>query len=276
MSRGEIWRVCWRTKGNAMRFGGLSVFLLLLSSIGTASAADPVSLPESVEAPKAWTFHVQPYLWAASMDVTSRPGARVPSASASLPFKEILENLKFNGTVAFSAHRGRFGVAGDLQYADLRASKETPGSLFSRRRVTTKLFIGSAFGEYKAIVDPRGELILSGGVRFYNSDTRLDLTAGTVPAISASASDFWADPMIGLRGEFNVTPKVFLNGWAYIGGFGVGSELSTDLFAGAGYKFTENVSANVGFRYLHFDRDTPSFALEMDEYGPFAGLIFSF
>ena len=41
----------------------------------------------------------------------------------------------------------------------------------------------------------------------------------------------------------NLTPKVFVRGWVYIGGFGVASGLTADLFAGLGQRFIDSISA---------------------------------
>ena len=52
--------------------------------------------------------------------------------------------------------------------------------------------------------------------------------------------------MIGLRGRVAISDKLSLGGFASIGGFGVGSDLSFDVFAGVDYAFSERFSANAG------------------------------
>ena len=57
-----------------------------------------------------------------------------------------------------------------------------------------------------------------------------------------TSDESWVEPIVG-GGVVNLTPKVFVRGWAYIGGFGVASGLTADLFAGLGQRFTDSISA---------------------------------
>jgi hypothetical protein len=55
-------------------------------------------------------------------------------------------------------------------------------------------------------------------------------------ALSKSFSLYanWFDPFIGLRGRYNLTKALYLTGEAVIGGFGVGSEISWQMYAALG------------------------------------------
>jgi hypothetical protein len=43
---------------------------------------------------------------------------------------------------------------------------------------------------------------------------------------------------------------VFLRGWALVGGFGVGSDFTADLFGGVGYRVTGSISSTLGYRWV--------------------------
>lgn len=247
---------------------------MILTTCTAAQGADLT--PPQPKPADAWDVRIQPYLWATSLDATVRPAPNVPPTDVDARFRDILENLKFAGMVAGSARRGRFGVSGDLQYVALQVGEGLPGVQFNRARVTTQLFIGTALADYHPIIDPRGELTVSAGIRLYNSDTKVELLRNVGPNVEGSGADFWADPMVGVRGRFDVTPNVFVSGWAYAGGFGLGSDFASDLFGGAGYSFTDHISVNVGYRFLSVDRDTSDFEFDARMHGPFAGLIVSF
>lgn len=247
---------------------------MLLATCCVAHGADlgePAPLPA-----EEWDIRIQPYFWATALSGTVQPSPAVPPTDVDAKFADILKNLRFAGMVLGSVHRGRFGVSGDIQYVSVRASDNTPGDLFGRARLSAKLFIATALADYRPVNNERAEVNLSAGVRIYNVDTKLELTPGLNPGAEASASDFWADPMVGARGRFNVTEKAYVNGWAYVGGFGVGSDFASDLFAGAGYAFTDTVAANVGYRFVSMDRDTDDFEFDAVFQGPIAGLRISF
>ena len=253
--------------------------LIALGLGANARAADLAGIPPDVPlAPveKKWDVHIQPYLWAAALSGTSKPFALLPPGDVDMRFKDILEDLKFAGMVAGSAHYGRFGVAGDVQYVALKSNAETPGPAFSGANVKSDSFIGTLLADYRIIDTPRATVYASVGARLYWASTEVTLTPGLLPGRSATGDDVWADSMLALRGTFNVTDKVCVNGWGMIGGFGVGSEIAADLFAGAGYRFTDNVAANLGYRYLRVDRDTSDFVYDVEQHGVMAGLVISF
>ena len=63
-----------------------------------------------------------------------------------------------------------------------------------------------------------------------------------------TSEDTWFDPVVGVNGVVSLGHKVFARGWAYVGGFGIASEVTTDLFVGLGYRLTDSISASRGYR----------------------------
>ncbi|MES2438034.1 MAG: hypothetical protein V4584_03155 [Verrucomicrobiota bacterium] len=98
---------------------------------------------------------------------------------------------------------------------------------------------------------------------------------GKVPT-TASADKDWLDPMVGVRAQWNINERVFLRGKSDIGGFGVGSDLAWTLQACAGYNLTRNVSAELGYRYLHTDYADGSFKYDLAQAGLFTSLNIRF
>lgn len=82
--------------------------------------------------------------------------------------------------------------------------------------------------------------------------------------------------MIGVRGAADLNERFYLTGWAYAGGFGVGSDSMGDIFAGAGYRFTSATISVLGYRWLSVDRDTDDFLYDVTQRGFMLGLSFTF
>lgn len=65
-----------------------------------------------------------------------------------------------------------------------------------------------------------------------------------------------------------------------IGGFGVGSKFTWQVFPTVGFKFTDRVSLELGYRWLDIDYSTGSgnerFAYDVLSQGPIGGLAFRF
>jgi outer membrane autotransporter protein len=79
---------------------------------------------------------------------------------------------------------------------------------------------------------------------------------------SFSLYENWFDPFIGLRGRYDLTKALYLTGEADVGGFGVGSEITWQVYSALGCQITRNIYSEVGYRYLYLDYDTTSFIFQ--------------
>ncbi len=223
-----------------------------------------------------WQFTVAPYFWGAGISGTSGTLPGVPPAEFDLSFKDILENLDGSGMISGNARNGRFGISTDFQYVRTVSDGETPGPLFGPTRMESTSTIFSITGEYLLSDNPTSELWVAAGLRYWDVETELSLGAGTLPARTSTGRNKWWDPVIGLRGRADLGQKTFFTGWAYLGGFGVGSESMSDVFAGLGYQFTDVTSGIIGWRHISVDRRDDSFVYDIKQSGPVLGLTFRF
>lgn len=65
----------------------------------------------------------------------------------------------------------------------------------------------------------------------------------------------WVDPFVGLRGLYHFTDRFYAVAKADVGGFGVGSELTWQAYAGLGWRFNKHVSTEIGYRHMDVDYD---------------------
>lgn len=91
-----------------------------------------------------------------------------------------------------------------------------------------------------------------------------------------SGSQDWLDPLIGFRGRWNLTETFYAVGRADIGGFGVGSDLSWQAYAGLGWQASPRVSVELGYRYLQMDYHHAGFTYDTATSGVFTALSFTF
>ena len=70
---------------------------------------------------------------------------------------------------------------------------------------------------------------------------------------SFSFYDSWTDPLIGLRGRFNLSKAFYLTAESDVGGFGIGSDIAVQAYAALGCQITRIIHAEVGYRYLYED-----------------------
>lgn len=94
--------------------------------------------------------------------------------------------------------------------------------------------------------------------------------------LSTSMDKNWVDPIIGVRAQWNFHDKWFLAGKSDVGGFGVGSDIAWTLQGTVGYRFTQDVSAELGYRYLYTDYTDGAFTYDIDQAGIYTGLHLTF
>lgn len=93
---------------------------------------------------------------------------------------------------------------------------------------------------------------------------------------SASGNQQWVDPFVGLRGQLNLTERLFLAARGDIGGFGVGSHLALQALVTVGYNFSKNIFVEAGYRYIKTDYTNGGFTWDVAQGGAFLGLGIKF
>ncbi len=88
----------------------------------------------------------------------------------------------------------------------------------------------------------------------------------------AAANQWWFDPIIGLRGQINITRWLFLAIQGDTGGFSLGSSMAWNAQSTIGVNFTRNVFAEIGYRYMYVDYTNDGFLYQMNSYGLFTGV----
>jgi hypothetical protein len=84
---------------------------------------------------------------------------------------------------------------------------------------------------------------------------------------SFSFYDNWLDPVVGLRGRFNLNKVFYLTAESDIGGFGIGSDIAVQEYAALGCQITRNIFSEVGYRYLYDDFRDTNFLYQLSLHG---------
>jgi hypothetical protein len=84
---------------------------------------------------------------------------------------------------------------------------------------------------------------------------------------SFSFYDSWFDPVIGLRGRFNLNKVFYLTAESDVGGFGIGSDIAVQEYAALGCQITRNIFSEIGYRYLYDDFRDTNFLYQLSLHG---------
>lgn len=241
-----------------------------LSAVGLCTAA---LAPNGVVAQNQdWRFAVAPYFWGAGQSGTVGviPGA--DPVDLDLSFGDIFKNLDTSGMVIGRATNGDIGFTVDAQIINMNASGEVPSEPGLEVAVDNQNKMYSFMADYRVYESPQAKVWLSGGARYWRVETTLEANTGD----TASGKNSWWDPLVGLHGRYDFDDRNAVIGWAYLGGFGVGSDLTMDVFAGYARRLTPVTAMQIGWRYLNVDRTDAEFIYDVYQAGPIVGLSFTF
>lgn len=295
----------------------ISTIAILCNFGQTASAADlesPASEQHIAQAPRQWEFRFTPYAWATSVNGNATVAGQTIDVDAS--FLDVVEDSESilavmgyfearRGTLAlytdvvwssltFAGERSATGplgqvnvsVDGELDYKQtiIEAGVSYEIARFSRDASSLKNDWGIATS-YTAV-----DVIA--GARYWRESVgiSLDITGtgpGVLPpgfqvngnrVVAKSGTMEWVDPVVGLRVRHQFSPGQELQLRGDIGGFGVGSDFSWQLFGGYNFQLGENWSGVVGYRALSVDfseeGSNGTRGLDVVQHGPVFGVNF--
>jgi len=233
----------------------------------------------------AWQFEITPYVLGAGLNGTVGIGS--VTANVDMSFSDLLDNLDSGFMALFEARKGRWTFAVEGIYFKLKGEgadswqgpNDTTGTASLEATVTEQLYQLSA--GYR-VLDERTKVDVIGAARYTQLDTKLNLTLTTGSPLlpdgsrSISGAESWWDPVIGVRVLVPLAEAWTLVGYADIGGFGVGSDLTYQLLAGVNWQLSKVVSAKVGYRYLYQDYTNDGFVWDMTASGFYLGAGFRF
>ena len=251
----------------AVRFDRNGVFasLTLVAGVfaGTAHAQSPSAPPSG----DGWEFTVAPYVMGASLDGTTTVMGR--DADVDVTAGDIFDHMKFGAMGMAAARKGNWGVVADAVWVNLEIDSPMPPATF---KPTIALISAAAVRRLNDNVD------VTLGARWNHVNAQVDLLA-PVP-MSVEKSHDWVDPTVGVvlrtpgKGRFHGTLI------ADVGGFGLGSDLSWQVFPTAGVQLSKGVSLEAGWRFLSVDYETGEgrdhFKYDMLYTGPVVGFTFKF
>jgi hypothetical protein len=252
-----------------MRNPCVNVLLLTLALI----AAPPVAV--RAQAPEAWKVTVVPYLLGAGMSGTSAVKGQELTVEASA--SDIFSNLQFGAMGLVVARKGAWGVGGDAIWMSLGANGTAPGPL---GRVTGSADMSQgAFAFYGLRrLAPYADLFFGARINYLSASLRIN---SPLQVRSVDGSKTWADPIVGMQlrtpGHGN---RWHAQVYTEIGGFGVGSTFSWQVFPTIGVNLSKHASLEFGYRWLDIDyssgEELTLFRYDVLTQGPVMGFAFRF
>jgi outer membrane receptor protein involved in Fe transport len=222
-----------------------------------------------------WTYEASLYAWVpgASTKVDTRFGTVDADTSGS----DALSGLQMAFMGTFQANNGTWGAIGDLLYANLGQSADSPLDLrFKDVDVDLGMTAFSGYVTYRVHEQDGLAVDLAGGFRYFN--VSLDTTfnsADARPDVDLDASESWAVPLIGARVIVPFNDKWFGTAFGDFGGTG-DNDQTWQAFASVGYRFDERWSAQLGYRYMSVEKEIGGADTTIGLSGPLLGVSMQF
>lgn len=233
--------------------------LVGLSFIGQAQATED------------WQFEITPYLWATGMEGSTGPKGF--EADVDMSFGDIWDNLDKAFIINMEANKGQWSTWFD--FIRMQISDDGNVAVFDvdvgMKQTLAEFAIAYQLPEHEQVE-------LFGGARYSNVDSTIAFE-GTGPigiGRKVKVGDDWIDPILGIRGTWQLNEQWTIRARGDIGGFGIGSDFSWHAVLAASYQLNDTVSFKVGYRYLDTDYDDNDFVFDVASSGIAAGVGFRF
>ncbi len=215
-----------------------------------------------------WNFTLTPYIWAAGIDGSIDAGRSSPGEAEFDSDYEffLLDNLEAAAFLTFEANKGRWSILGDAAYIDFSDDGEV-GPLDADLEFSGLIAEGAV--GYQLENYPTVDVI--GGIRYFDIETGVELGP-----LKATSEKDWTDPFIGIRYQDAISDNWDVEARGDIGGFGISAEMMYNAAVNFKYNSSENVSWNLGYRYLAADYDKGRFKFDVSLSGITAGVSIGF
>jgi hypothetical protein len=245
-----------------------------MCSLLAAALVTSAATGAGAQSADAWQVTVVPYMMGASMSGTTAVGSQ--ELDIDMSASDIFSNLQFGAMGLVVARKGSWGVGGDALWMSLGANGAAPGPL----GVTGSADMsqgGFAFYGLRRL-GASADLFFGGRVNYLSANLRLN---APLQVRSVEDSKTWFDPIVGVQLRTPDSGKRWhAQVYTEIGGFGVGSDFTWQIFPTVGVRLTGRASLELGYRWLDIDYETGDdatlFKYDVLTQGPVAGFAFRF
>ena len=248
----------------------VGIFALALLATHSHAAEESSPIPKiSTE----WRFEVTPYLWATGIKGTLGLDSGL-AKSADFTTSNVLGALKSGGMISAEAHKGSWGLMGDVISATLQKTGAIPvegGSLGDKVTVQQTILTGVATYTVANTKDVYVDALF--GARAIYATASLNVSGyGT-----ASKTTSTVDPIVGTKGRYRIADSTwYVPFYGDIGSGGGTTNLTWQVMAGVGKTFNQLVDASLTYRALYYDMKDGGVLQKTTMFGPQVAVTFKF
>lgn len=256
------------------------LFAIWTAFSGFAQAAEDITPIPNIS--DAWRFEVTPYLWAPGIKGTVGLDSG-PTKSADFTTSNVLGDLKSGGMISAEAHKGSWGVMGDLVSATLQKTSSSPvvtsyGPANIADKITLQQTVLTGAATYTVVNGKDTYVDAMLGVRAIYATVTANLSiVGTSDKTTISKTTSTVDPIIGAKGRYRIADSTwYVPFYGDIGSGGGTTNLTWQAMAGVGKTFGSLIDASLTYRALYYDMKNGGVLQKTTMLGPQVAVTFKF
>lgn len=217
-----------------------------------------------------WVWQVTPYVWATGIGGDITPFAGAPTVSIDSSFSEVLKDLDAAFFLSGYARRDRLVLLGDLSHSASSKGGMSPVGPATGELKQTSLTLAAG---YRAIEEEGVAVDLLAGARHWRIRGSVEAPA---PGLSVSPTFSFTDPIIAVRANIRLAPQWSTILYGDFGGFGGGSEQTSQFVATVNYQAGNDFFLSAGYRVLNVDYRDGGTRIDATMSGPIFGATWRF
>ncbi|WP_323715785.1 hypothetical protein [Paracoccus aminovorans] len=236
-----------------------------------AAAAAALSTGLAPAMAQDWSGQITPYVWGAGLGGDVTPFAGAPTLSFDKSLSEVLEDTDGAFFLSGFARRDRLVLMGDFSWSSSSKAGVLPPGVPAEGKVTQRSL--TLLAGWRVVSNDRMTLDALAGARAWRVESRIKVAGG---AIQASPGKDFIDPILALRANVALAPQWSAILYADVGGFGAGSEHTSQFLATVNYQVTDQLYVSGGYRQLNVDYRDGGARLDVTMAGPILGATWRF
>jgi hypothetical protein len=240
-----------------------------------AQSSTSTSLPSPNPNDGGWHFELSPYIWFAGTHGTV--GALDRDVSAHASPSDLLSHFNFGLMGAAEARYNRFLLNGDMIWIRLSDSRALPFPALSATSADVRIgqFVWTSKVGYRVIENKKFKADANVGVRYWHLGQRLNFNP-SILGLNLTASQSWADIVVGGRLQLPLGPKVSFDVLGDVGGWNATAKLDYQFAGLLSYRLGQKWTLSAGYRYLFVDYGTRTALYNMVTSGAVLGASYRF
>ncbi|UXU79865.1 hypothetical protein GB880_008555 [Paracoccus sp. SMMA_5_TC] len=222
-------------------------------------------------AAQEWSGQITPYVWGVGLGGDLTPFSGAPTLSFDRSPAEVIKDSRGAFFVSGLARRDRLVLLGDLSWSESAKDGLLPPGVPAEGKLTQRSL--TLLAGWRVHDDQRLTMDALAGLRAWHIRGRVAVAGG---AVQLSPGKDFVDPIVALRANVKLAPDWSAIFYADVGGFGAGSEQTSQFLATLNYRVNDRFYVSAGYRQLNVDYRSGGTRLDVTMAGPILGATWRF